>query len=51
MMKIWANFAATGNPSSQGLVAWPAYNSTDEPYLYIDKTLEVKTGFSKTIQK
>jgi para-nitrobenzyl esterase len=51
MMKIWAHFAAAGNPNIKGFVSWPAYNSTDEQYLYIDKTLVVRSGFSKIMQK
>jgi len=51
MMKIWAQFAATGNPNIKEVIAWPVYNSRDDKYLYIDKTLEVKAGFSLIGQK
>ncbi len=48
IMKIWAQFALTGNPDVEGLVAWPVYSTDNDNYLYIDKTLEVKAGFSLT---
>jgi para-nitrobenzyl esterase len=51
MMKMWAQFAATGDPNIEGLVSWPAYNTTDDRYLYINKTLEIKSGFSRITQK
>jgi para-nitrobenzyl esterase len=51
MMKMWAQFAATGDPNIEGLVAWPAYKTTDDRYLYIDQTLETKSGFSLLTQK
>uniref|UniRef100_A0A8C8R991 Carboxylic ester hydrolase n=1 Tax=Pelusios castaneus TaxID=367368 RepID=A0A8C8R991_9SAUR len=35
IMKYWANFARKGNPNSEGMVTWPAYN-LDEQYLIID---------------
>jgi para-nitrobenzyl esterase len=43
-MRIWAQFAATGNPSVAGLVTWPTYEETTDKYLDIGYTLEVKTG-------
>ena len=43
-MAIWAQFAATGDPSVPGLVTWPAYDETTDQYLDIGYTLEVKTG-------
>ncbi|MGD1118660.1 MAG: carboxylesterase family protein [Dehalococcoidales bacterium] len=51
MMKMWAQFAATGKPGVKGLVSWPVYNTTDDRYLYVDKTLEIKAGFSLVGQK
>jgi len=41
---IWAQFASTGDPSVDGLVDWPAYTETDNRYLDIGDTLEVRTG-------
>jgi hypothetical protein len=50
-MAIWAQFARTGNPSIDGLVNWPAYDSETDQYLYIGESLEVKSGFSKIAQE
>jgi carboxylesterase type B len=47
MMKIWTQFARTGNPSVEGLIEWPAYNRENDNYMYIADPLEIKTGFSK----
>jgi para-nitrobenzyl esterase len=46
MMKMWAQFALTGNPDVKGLAAWPAYTAENDKYLYLDKTVEVRAGFS-----
>ena len=51
MMKMWAQFAGTGDPNVKGLVNWPAYKPTDDKYLYICDKLEVKSGFSRVGQK
>ncbi len=51
MMALWSQFARTGNPNVEGLVAWPAYESTADQYLYIVDPLQVKAGFSKVAQK
>ena len=47
MMRYWTQFARTGNPNGGGLPAWPAYTAVNNSYLYINETLEVKTGFSE----
>ncbi|MBN1906438.1 MAG: carboxylesterase family protein [Deltaproteobacteria bacterium] len=47
MMKMWTQFARTGNPNSEGLIEWPAYNNGDDKYMYVADPLEIKTGFSK----
>jgi para-nitrobenzyl esterase len=47
MMSLWASFAKTGKPEAQGVQDWPAYTALNNSYLYINKTLEVKTGFSE----
>jgi para-nitrobenzyl esterase len=51
MMAMWAQFARTGNPNVKGLVAWPAYQSATDQYLYIAEPLQVKSDFSKVAQK
>jgi len=35
MLTYWTNFAATGNPNGTGLVNWPQFQSTMDPYLEI----------------
>jgi para-nitrobenzyl esterase len=46
-MKIWAQFASTGNPSVEGLIKWPAFKMTpgEDKYMSIANPLEVKSGF------
>jgi para-nitrobenzyl esterase len=51
MMRLWTNFAKTGDPSLKGLVEWPAYEESTDQYLYITDTLQVKSGFSRIAQK
>jgi para-nitrobenzyl esterase len=49
-MKMWAQFAATGNPSVKGLVWWPDFDLKpgQDRYLNIAYPLEVKTNFLAT---
>jgi para-nitrobenzyl esterase len=49
MMRMWTQFAKTGDPSIKELVKWPAYEATTDQYLYIAEPLEVKHGFSKLV--
>lgn len=51
MTAMWAQFARTGDPNAKGLVAWPAYESSADQYLYIAEPLQIKSGFSKVAQK
>jgi para-nitrobenzyl esterase len=51
MMKIWTQFARTGNPSVKGLVYWPPWDKDTDKYLYIAEPLVVKLGYSKVAQK
>ncbi len=46
MMSIWTQFARTGNPSVKGLIEWPAWDQTNDQYLYINETLQIKAGYS-----
>ena len=43
-MKIWGQFARTGNPSVPGLIDWPPYTAAGDQYLEIGEQLTVKTG-------
>jgi para-nitrobenzyl esterase len=47
-MKIWTQFAKTGNPSVAGLVDWPAYTTDTDQYLDIGDELTIKSGVSKS---
>jgi para-nitrobenzyl esterase len=47
MMRLWTQFARTGDPNVEGLITWPAYDAATDEYLYIAGPLQVKTGFSK----
>jgi para-nitrobenzyl esterase len=40
MIKIWTNFAKTGNPSTQ-MVLWPEFNSSSNEYLSLGETIKV----------
>jgi para-nitrobenzyl esterase len=41
MAGLWASFARTGRPSSDGAPEWPAFNLVDRPSLRIDTRCEV----------
>ena len=47
MMKMWTQFARTGNPNVEGITEWPVYNKEDDKYMYVADPPEIKTGFSK----
>jgi carboxylesterase type B len=47
MMRLWAQFARTGNPAVKNLTEWPAYDRTSDKYLYLNEKLEVKSGYSR----
>jgi para-nitrobenzyl esterase len=47
MMGLWTGFARTGKPQAEGIPEWPAYSALDDRYMYVNQTLEVKTGYSK----
>jgi para-nitrobenzyl esterase len=50
MMGLWTSFARTGKPAVKGIVGWPVYDRAVDKYLYVNNTLEIKTGFSKVAQ-
>jgi len=43
-MKIWSQFAKSGNPSVSGLIEWTPYTKENDAYLSIGAKLEMKTG-------
>lgn len=45
-MTLWAKFAAKGDPSVRGVIAWPPYDNATDQYLDIGDPLEVKSGFA-----
>ena len=47
MMGLWAEFARTGKPQAPKGPDWPPYASTNDSFLYISDTPEIKTGYSK----
>ncbi len=49
MMTMWAQFAKTGDPSVEGLIDWPAWDSANDQYLDIAWPLEVKSGYSEIV--
>jgi para-nitrobenzyl esterase len=51
IMRLWAQFARTGNPGIKGLIDWPAYDESGDKYLYIAEPLRVKYGFSRLVTK
>jgi para-nitrobenzyl esterase len=51
MMKMWVQFAKTGNPSVEGLITWPAWEKSTDQYLYIAEPLQVRSGYSQVAQK
>ena len=48
MMRLWAQFAKTGNPSVPGLVDWPAYTEASPQCLDISYELKVKPDIKET---
>jgi para-nitrobenzyl esterase len=51
LMRLWTNFAKTGNPSLKGVVDWPAWEQGTDQYLHITESLRVKSGFSRIAQQ
>jgi carboxylesterase type B len=46
MMKIWTQFARTGNPNIEGVAQWPVYEAEGDRYMYFADPPEVRSGFS-----
>ena len=51
MMKMWSQFARTGDPNVVGLTDWPAWEPDKDQYLYVTEWPQIKSGFSKVAQK
>ena len=52
MMTIWTNFAKTGNPSVEGVLDWPAYDSERANTAVLGKELSVEPGIrSERVEK
>ncbi|XP_018578672.1 carboxylesterase 4A-like [Anoplophora glabripennis] len=57
MVKLWANFARTGNPTPRTdpllqNITWPSVNSRkDMKYLDIDSTLTIKSNYREEHMK
>jgi para-nitrobenzyl esterase len=50
VMKLWAEFARTGDPGSFGSGPggnWPAWTPAGDQYLYLDQGLQIRSGFSR----
>jgi para-nitrobenzyl esterase len=51
MMRIWTQFARTGDPNFPGLVTWPVWDEATDQYLYIAEQVQARAGYSKIAQK
>jgi len=49
-MRMWVNFATTGDPSVNGVVKWPVFKAVagEDKYVSIDVKSEVQSDFLKT---
>lgn len=47
MRRIWARFAAHGDPNGPGLPRWPAFDSATEPYLELGTQIRPEHGWHK----
>jgi para-nitrobenzyl esterase len=52
-MRMWVNFAATGDPSVEGVIKWPAFKASpgEDRYVTIDVKPEVRSGFLETFKQ
>ena len=50
MMKLWTNYAKTGEPGISGVVDFPTWDKNAGRYLFVGTGAEVKSGYSKLPQ-
>jgi para-nitrobenzyl esterase len=51
MMKIWTQFARTGDPNIPGEVSWPVWRKESDKFLFINEQIQVKSGYSGVAQQ
>ncbi|PIB39232.1 carboxylesterase/lipase family protein [Maribacter sp. 4G9] len=49
MSQAWINFATTGNPNTDNLPEWPAYNTTNTATMHFDNTCKVQPQLDKEL--
>ena len=49
MSEAWINFARRGNPNTEELPQWPAYDNSDGATMFFDNTCEVKYNHDKEL--
>jgi para-nitrobenzyl esterase len=47
MSAYWVQFAKTGNPNKEGLMDWPAYNSTKDQHMEFGEVVKIGQGLRK----
>jgi para-nitrobenzyl esterase len=47
MSSYWVNFAASGDPNGSNLPKWTAYEPSNEPYLDLGDTVQMKNHLLK----
>jgi para-nitrobenzyl esterase len=52
-MRMWVNFAATGNPSVEGVIKWPVFKALPgfDKYVTLDTKPEIQSGFLQTFKR
>jgi para-nitrobenzyl esterase len=51
MMRLWTQYAKTGDPGIPGLLNWPVWDQSNDQYLLITDSLKVRPKFSQLVQK
>ena len=49
MSQAWINFARTGNPNTEELPEWPAYNSAEGATMFFDNECDMKYNHDKEL--